>query len=92
MASSYSSPGWKRYQENTKSGGRSKPPTINARANLIESGNIGDTNGKWKPGDRVFHDKFGYGRVKRADGAKLTVKFDKAGEKKVVESFVSAPP
>jgi DNA helicase-2/ATP-dependent DNA helicase PcrA len=92
MASSYSSPGWKRYQANTQSGGRSKPPTINARANLIESGNIGDTNGKWKPGDRVFHDKFGYGRVKRADGAKLTVKFDKAGEKKVVESFVSAPP
>jgi DNA helicase-2/ATP-dependent DNA helicase PcrA len=39
-------------------------------------------------GDRIFHDKFGYGRVREIDGAKLTVEFDKAGVKKVVESFV----
>jgi DNA helicase-2/ATP-dependent DNA helicase PcrA len=50
------------------------------------------TGGRWKPGDRCFHDKFGYGTVKSADGAKLTVSFDKAGEKKVVETFVRAEP
>jgi DNA helicase II / ATP-dependent DNA helicase PcrA len=38
--------------------------------------------------DRVFHQKFGYGRVLRIDGNKLTIAFDKAGEKKVVDSFV----
>jgi len=41
-----------------------------------------------KPGQRIFHDKFGYGRITEVDGAKLTVAFDKAGVKKVVESFV----
>jgi DNA helicase-2/ATP-dependent DNA helicase PcrA len=39
-------------------------------------------------GERIFHDKFGYGRVRDIEGAKLTVEFDKAGTKKVVESFV----
>ncbi|MBN8939402.1 MAG: UvrD-helicase domain-containing protein [Rhizobiales bacterium] len=43
-----------------------------------------------KVGDRVFHLKFGYGEVIAADGNKLTVQFDKAGEKKVVDSFVEA--
>jgi len=38
--------------------------------------------------DRVFHQKFGYGRVVKIDGNKLTIAFDKAGEKKVVDSFV----
>ena len=41
-----------------------------------------------KPGQRIFHDKFGYGRITEVDGAKLTVNFEKAGVKKVVESFV----
>jgi DNA helicase-2/ATP-dependent DNA helicase PcrA len=39
-------------------------------------------------GQRIFHDKFGYGRITEIDGAKLTVSFEKAGVKKVVESFV----
>ncbi|MFT3941521.1 ATP-dependent helicase [Rhodopseudomonas sp.] len=38
--------------------------------------------------DRVFHQKFGYGHVTKIDGNKLTIVFDKAGEKKVVDSFV----
>ncbi|MAC90395.1 3'-5' exonuclease, partial [Maricaulis sp.] len=91
MASSYSSPGWKRYQANQQSGRRSAPPTINAKATLIESGGS-DTQGTWRAGDRVFHDKFGYGTVKKADGSKYTVKFDKAGEKKVVENFLRELP
>ena len=39
-------------------------------------------------GDRVFHLKFGNGNVTAVDGNKLTIAFDKAGEKRVVDSFV----
>ena len=39
-------------------------------------------------GDRVFHLKFGNGNVTAVDGNKLTIRFDKAGEKRVVDSFV----
>ena len=43
----------------------------------------------FKRGQRVFHQKFGYGQVKSVDGNKLTVAFDKAGDKKVIDSFVT---
>jgi DNA helicase-2/ATP-dependent DNA helicase PcrA len=39
-------------------------------------------------GERVFHQKFGNGNVTAVDGNKLTIHFDKAGEKRVVDSFV----
>src|SRR5205807_9529202 len=39
-------------------------------------------------GDRVFHQKFGNGNVVAVDGNKLTIAFDRAGEKRVVDSFV----
>jgi DNA helicase-2/ATP-dependent DNA helicase PcrA len=42
----------------------------------------------FKAGDRVFHIKFGNGNVTAVDGNKLTIAFDKAGEKRVVDSFV----
>ena len=40
------------------------------------------------PGDRVFHQKFGNGNVTAIDGNKLTIQFDRAGEKRVVDLFV----
>ncbi|MCR4281721.1 MAG: ATP-dependent helicase, partial [Bauldia sp.] len=42
----------------------------------------------YRPGERVFHQKFGYGRVASIDGNKLTIDFDKAGRKRVLDSFV----
>ena len=42
----------------------------------------------FSPGDRVFHQKFGYGDVVTIEGNKLIIQFDKAGEKRVVDSFV----
>ncbi|MFG1326083.1 ATP-dependent helicase [Xanthobacter autotrophicus] len=42
----------------------------------------------FQTGERVFHIKFGYGEVTGIDGNKLTVQFDKAGEKRVLETFV----
>ncbi|MCK1301817.1 UvrD-helicase domain-containing protein [Bradyrhizobium sp. 37] len=46
------------------------------------------TTSEFSLSDRVFHQKFGYGRITKIDGNKLTIAFDKAGEKKVVDSFV----
>ena len=43
---------------------------------------------RFSAGERVFHDKFGYGRILRVEGNKLDVAFDKAGTKKVIDSFV----
>ena len=43
-------------------------------------------------GTRVIHSKFGPGAVVAVDGPKLTVDFDKAGRKLVMDSFVSAEP
>ena len=40
------------------------------------------------PDDRVFHQKFGYGTVTAVDQDKLTIRFDHAGEKRVMDSFV----
>ncbi|MDO8400895.1 MAG: 3'-5' exonuclease, partial [Bradyrhizobium sp.] len=46
------------------------------------------TTSEFTLADRVFHQKFGYGTVVKIDGNKLTIAFEKAGEKKVVDSFV----
>lgn len=39
-------------------------------------------------GDRVFHDKFGYGKIVNIDGHKLDIAFEKSGMKRVMDSFV----
>ena len=46
------------------------------------------TTSQFAVGQRVFHQKFGNGNVTAVDGNKLTINFDKAGEKRVVDSFV----
>ncbi|QKV17229.1 UvrD-helicase domain-containing protein [Oricola thermophila] len=49
---------------------------------------VADTPSEFAVGDRVFHLKFGNGNVVAVDGNKLTVAFDKAGEKRVLDGFV----
>ena len=39
-------------------------------------------------GERVFHLKFGYGAISGIEGNKLTIDFEKAGRKKVLDSFI----
>jgi len=39
-------------------------------------------------GVRVFHDKFGYGKVTLQEGNKLEIDFETAGPKRVIDSFV----
>lgn len=38
--------------------------------------------------DRVFHLKLGNGNIAAIDGNKLTIDFDKAGQKRVLDGFV----
>lgn len=40
------------------------------------------------PGMRVFHQKFGYGTILAVDNDKLDIRFEKAGRKKLIDSFV----
>ena len=87
---SYTSPGWQRMKRNkskrdrqTQQYGGSQGRVINAQAQTLSG-----AESRYKRGERVFHQKFGYGRVEVIDGNKLTVKFEKAGTKKVLDNFL----
>ena len=64
---------------------RRKPPVIDA-APMPVTGGAGP--GGYAAGERVFHQKFGYGRIRAVDGDKLEIEFDKAGAKKIIDRFV----
>ncbi|MGF1623358.1 MAG: ATP-dependent helicase [Alphaproteobacteria bacterium] len=66
--------------------GRREPPTIDGVAELIKGSS--EEAARFAPGERVFHQKFGYGSVTVVEGEKLAVAFEKAGEKRVLASFV----
>ncbi|MBS0489354.1 MULTISPECIES: DUF3553 domain-containing protein [unclassified Phenylobacterium] len=84
----YSSPGWKRAQERNFHGSHpGRGAVIEGEGRLVVSESSAASD--FKRGQRVFHQKFGYGQVKSVDGNKLTVAFDKAGDKKVIDSFVT---
>jgi DNA helicase-2/ATP-dependent DNA helicase PcrA len=90
FGSSYDSPGWKRAQANRAAAAgniRTRPPLIEAQAWSVQTSDPGAS--AYNRGDRVFHQKFGYGRVTFVEGNKLTVNFDKAGEKRVIDQFVA---
>ena len=80
----YNSPGWKRLQERSAQRGmrqlsQSKHMTIDLTA--VSTFSLGD---------RVFHQKFGYGEVLSIEGDKLDIEFDKAGSKKVVAQYIQS--
>ena len=68
---------------------RRPPPVIDAAAPPPRDGNDVRKVGGFKPGDRVFHQKFGYGTVQAVEDNKLSIGFDKSGDKKVMDSFVT---
>ena len=74
------------------SGGTSGGFSRNKRGPMVIEGELvaksTGTVSEFSLDDRVFHQKFGYGHVVKIDGNKLTIAFEKAGEKKVVDSFV----
>jgi DNA helicase-2/ATP-dependent DNA helicase PcrA len=88
FASAYESPGWRRAQANrTASPERPRPPLIEAQAHVVQT--TDPHSAAYARGDRVFHQKFGYGRVSVVEGNKLTVDFDKAGAKRVIDNYVT---
>jgi DNA helicase-2/ATP-dependent DNA helicase PcrA len=69
---------------NAASRKRRLPRTIEGELVAKSTGTVSD----YAIGDRVFHQKFGNGNVTAIDGNKLTIMFDRAGEKRVVDNFV----
>ncbi|WP_291408289.1 ATP-dependent helicase [Devosia sp.] len=83
----YETPGWQRAranQANRKGGG----PLTSEGELVARSVDLGGQSSGYKPGERVFHLKFGYGDIVSVEGNKLTIDFEKAGTKKVLESFI----
>ena len=83
-ANVYNSPGWKRMQARANQRGVSQPRE--SKHQVIDL----DAIPAYELGDRVFHQKFGYGHVTDMEGDKLIVAFDKAGVKNVVARFVTS--
>ena len=81
-ANVYNSPGWKRLQARGAQRGMAQPQE--SRNMVIDMTAVS----AFTTGDRVFHQKFGYGVVADIEGDKLEVAFDKAGRKKIVAKFV----
>jgi DNA helicase-2/ATP-dependent DNA helicase PcrA len=73
---------WRAREERTPA--RRLPLTIEGELVAKSTGTVS----AFTLGDRVFHQKFGNGNVTAIDGNKLTIAFDRAGEKRVVDSFV----
>ena len=105
FANTYSTPGWKRAQENrtdatrtnwgNRSGhaverigyGESGPRARTIDGELVAK-SVADQPSRFAVGDRVFHMKFGNGNVAAIEGNKLTIEFDRAGQKRVLDGFV----
>ena len=75
---------WRAREERSPGGARRLPLTIEGELVAKSTGTVS----AFTLGDRVFHQKFGNGNVTAIDGNKLTIQFDRAGEKRVVDSFV----
>ncbi len=98
FGSGYSSPGWRRAQERTGYAATSSAPrapmgrphrqVIEGEGRLVATSDPSASTSAYKVGDKVFHQKFGPGKVTGVEGNKLSVDFSKAGEKRVLDSFV----
>ncbi len=79
-------PGWQRAAA-SGTFSRTPPQVLEVKASAISLGNPGRPD--IALGQRVFHSKFGYGIVAEIEGNKLEIDFEKAGRKRVLDSFVS---
>ena len=88
FSNTYATPGWQRAQERLCQGRGLRSTAAHHRRRARRARDRRPA--LIERGARVFHQKFGYGRVTAVDGNKLTIDFDKAGEKRVLDSFVTA--
>ncbi|MEP7241905.1 MAG: UvrD-helicase domain-containing protein [Devosia sp.] len=85
--SAYETPGWQRAKAQAKDRRGGGPLTIDG--DLVARSTDDGRGSKYAVGERVFHLKFGYGRIEQIEGNKLSIDFEKAGKKKVLDSFIS---
>ncbi|MNL74993.1 hypothetical protein D3C87_2007180 [compost metagenome] len=83
----YETPGWQRARAQQSSRKSAGPLTIDGDL-VARSVDLGNDRSAFGLGERVFHLKFGYGAIADIEGNKLTIDFEKAGRKKVLESFI----
>ncbi|MEM9575990.1 MAG: UvrD-helicase domain-containing protein [Pseudomonadota bacterium] len=83
-ANVYNSPGWRRLQARSAERPVSQPRET--RNTVIDMAAVSS----FCVGERVFHQKFGYGAIIDIEGDKLEINFEKAGVKKVVAKFITA--
>ena len=83
----YETPGWQRARAQAST--RRSPGPMTIDGDLVAR-SVDDGRGSaFKTGQRVFHQKFGYGSIATIEGNKLSIDFEKAGRKKVLDSFIS---
>jgi DNA helicase-2/ATP-dependent DNA helicase PcrA len=79
----YNSPGWRRLQSRSQQRPVSQP--TGTKSTIIDMKAVSS----FTMGERVFHQKFGYGAVTAIEGDKLEIDLEKAGLKKVVARFIT---
>ena len=71
-----------------QTGRPSRPPPLIESSSVPRRGQEIPRIGGFAIGDRVFHQKFGYGTVRAVEDNKLAIEFEQAGDKKVMDAFV----
>jgi DNA helicase-2/ATP-dependent DNA helicase PcrA len=61
-------------------------------ASILGTSSAKAEEAKFAKGTRVFHQKFGYGRIQSVNGKHLEIEFEKAGHKKVMSDYVEKAP
>jgi DNA helicase-2/ATP-dependent DNA helicase PcrA len=79
----YNSPGWRRLQSRSQNRPTQQAPK--QKSDIIDLSAVNS----FTIGERVFHQKFGYGKIVVIDNDKLEIDFEKAGLKKVVARFIT---
>ncbi|MFI4947246.1 MAG: ATP-dependent helicase [Alphaproteobacteria bacterium] len=82
------SPGWGAQWEAARDARNARPPLLIEGARIPQRGQEIRKVGGFAVGDRVFHQKFGYGTVRAVEDNKLAIDFEQAGDKKVMDAFV----
>ncbi len=82
------SPGWGAAWEQARDARNAKRALLTLSPATPPRGQEIRKVGGFAVGDRVFHQKFGYGTVRAVEDNKLAIDFEHAGDKKVMDAFV----
>jgi ATP-dependent DNA helicase UvrD/PcrA len=80
--------GWAEGHRDTLRKSLPRPPLVIEHSNPPPRGQEIRKVGGFSVGDRVFHQKFGYGTIRLVEDNKLEINFEHAGDKKVMDAFV----